>query len=74
MQADGGSVTCRSSSLGSAALTDVDYAYPVLSPHLLGKHDPLSVQVQSSAWSARMKELKEALTEEVEGGGQHIGH
>lgn len=36
-----GSLTCRSSSLGSGALTTVDYT-PVPSLHLLGKrlHDP----------------------------------
>lgn len=36
MQADGVSATCRSSRLGSVALTAVDYT-PVLSPHLSGK-------------------------------------
>lgn len=36
MQADGGSVTCRSSRPASVGLTSIDYT-PVPSPHLLGK-------------------------------------
>lgn len=49
MQADGKSVTCRSSSLGSVALTAVNYT-PVLSPRLFGEkiHDPFGIRVQSA--------------------------
>ena len=60
MQADGGSVTCRSSSLGSVALTALDYT-PALSPYLLGeKQHNLSELRSSQPSDERVTEPEEA--------------